>query len=252
MDAMTMPTGRRDAYEVLTAPIVVLVGHFGSGKSEIALNLAFGMRERGRDVSLVDLDVVKPYFRCRLAREELRSKGIQLVAPEGDRFYADLPIIVPQVRGALSRADNENARVIVDAGGDDLGARAFGAMSDLVDPTRAELLFVVNTRRPFAGDQAGLLTMLREVEAAARARVTGLVANTHLMEETTPEIVRSGLAAARELSGATGIPVRFCAVLRRLVDSLGGVDCPLLPIDRHVLPPEKRSRRGPIGRPMGI
>ena len=156
------------------------------------------------------------------------------------------------MRGALSRADNANARVIVDAGGDDLGARAFGAMSDLVDPARADLLFVVNTRRPFAGDQAGLTSMLREVEAAAHARVTGLVANTHLMEETTPEIVRGGLAAARELSASTGIPVRFCAVLRRLVDSVGDADCPLLPIDRHVLPPEKRPRRGPIGRPMGI
>jgi hypothetical protein len=82
--------------------------------------------------------------------------------------------------------------------------------------------------------------------------VTGLVANTHLMEETTPEIVRGGLAAARELSATTGIPVRFCAALRRLVGSLGDLDCPLLPIDRHVLPPEKRPRRGPIGRPMGI
>jgi hypothetical protein len=252
MDAMTTPIGRRDAYEVLTAPIVVLVGHFGSGKSEIALNLAFGMRERGRDVSVVDLDVVKPYFRVRLAREELQSKGITLIAPEDDRFYADLPIIVPQVRGALSRADNANARVIVDAGGDDLGAKAFGAMSDLVDPARADLLFVVNTRRPFAGDQAGLTSMLREVEAAAHATVTGLVANTHLMEETTPEIVRSGLTAARELSATTGIPVRFCAVLRRLADSVRELDCPLLPIDRHVLPPEKRPRRGPVGRPRGI
>src|SRR4030042_207995 len=151
MDAMTTPVDRHDAYAVLTAPIVILVGHFGSGKSEIALNLAFGMRERGRDVSGVDL-----------------------------------------------------------------GAKAFGAMSDLVDPARADLLFVVNTRRPFAGDQAGLTSMLREVEAAAHARVTGLVANTHLMEETTPEIVRGGLAAARQLSASTGIPVRFCAVLRRL------------------------------------
>jgi hypothetical protein len=252
MDAMSVPAGRLDAFETLTTPILILVGHFGSGKSEIALNLAFGMRERGRDVSVVDLDVVKPYFRVRLAREELRAKGIRLVAPEGDRFYADLPIIVPEVRGALSRDDNANARVIVDAGGDDLGVKAFGAMANLVDRERAELLFIVNTRRPFADTQEGLLGMLREVEAAAHATVTGLVANTHLMEETTPEIVRGGLAAARELSAATGIPVRFCAALRRLVGSLADLDCPLLPIDRHVLPPEKRPRRGPIGRPMGI
>src|SRR5512136_2128741 len=126
MDAMTTPVDRHDAYAVLTAPVVILVGHFGSGKSEIALNLAFGMRERGSDVSVVDLDVVKPYFRVRLAREELDAKGITLVVPEGDRFYADLPIIVPQVRGVLSRTLDPNARVIVDAGGADLGARALG------------------------------------------------------------------------------------------------------------------------------
>ena len=247
-----MPAGRRDAIEILTAPLIILVGHFGSGKSEIGLNLAFGMRERGRDVSVVDLDVVKPYFRVRLARAQLQAKGIHLIVPDDERFYADLPIILPQVRGALARTDKENARVIVDAGGDDQGARAFGAMADLVDPARADLLFVVNTRRPFAEDQAGLLAMLRDVQATTRIPVTGLIANTHLMEETTPEIVRSGLVAARDLSATTGIPVRFCAVLRRLADSVRDMDCPLLPIDRHVLPPEKRPRRGPIGRPMGI
>ena len=137
-----MPIGRRDAYAVLTAPIVILVGHFGSGKSEIALNLAFGMRERGRDVTLVDLDVVKPYFRCRLAREELQAKGIQLVAPEGDRFFADLPIIVPQVRGALSRADNTNARVIVDAGGDDLGPGPYELLLSALGACKAMTLFM--------------------------------------------------------------------------------------------------------------
>jgi len=249
---MSRTSAAPSAVDVLAAPVVVLVGHFGSGKTEIALNLAFAMRERGHDVSVVDLDVVKPYFRSRLAREELQAKGIHLVVPDGDRFYADLPIIVPEVRGALSRTDNENARVIVDAGGDDQGVRALGAMADVVDPERTDVLFVVNTRRPFAEDQGGLVTMLREIEAAARLRVTGLVANTHLMEETTADIVLGGLAAARELAAATGIPVRFCAVLRRLVGALESQGCPLLPIDRHVLPPDKRRRRGPLGRPMGI
>jgi len=248
---MTTPVGRRDAFEALSAPLLILVGHFGSGKSEIALNLAFGFAERGREVSVVDLDVVKPYFRVRLARHELHAKGIRLIVPDDERYYADLPIILPQVRGALARDDNGNARVIVDAGGDDQGVRALGAMADLVDPARADLLFVVNIRRPFAEDQAGLLAMLREIEAAARLPITGLVANTHLMEETTPEIVRSGLAAARELSATTGIPLRFCAVLKRFADAVRDEDCPLLLIERHVLPPEKRPRL-PFGRPMGI
>jgi len=94
-----------------------------------------------------------------------------------------------------------------------------------------------------------LLGVLREVEAASRIPVTGLVANTHLMEETTPEIVEGGLAATRELSAATGIPVRFCAALRRLAGTLAGLDCPLLPIDRKLLPPEQRRYRARPGRP---
>ncbi len=75
MEAMTDPSGRLDALETLTAPVVILVGSFGSGKSEIAVNLSLGFAARGQQVNLVDLDVVKPYFRCRAAREEVRGEG---------------------------------------------------------------------------------------------------------------------------------------------------------------------------------
>jgi len=84
---MHTETGFPTALETLTAPVTVLVGHFGAGKSEIAVNLAFGWRERGEAVAVVDLDVVKPYFRSRLLRDEMQARGITLVAPQGDRFY---------------------------------------------------------------------------------------------------------------------------------------------------------------------
>ncbi len=252
MDAMTKPNGRAGACEVLTAPIVILVGHFGSGKSEIAINLALGFAARGDDVSLVDLDVVKPYFRCRAAREEVEAKGIHLIVPDGDRFYADLPIIVPEVKGVLTRSLGAHGRVIVDAGGDDTGARALGSLMDAIDPERSEMLFVVNTRRPFAEDQAALVAMLRDIETAARRRVTGLVANTHLIEETTPEVVREGFAAALTLAATTGIPVRFCAVLKRMVGALTGTDVPILSIERYLLPPEAPGMTGRRRRFAGV
>ena len=252
MDAMNRPDGHAAACDVLNAPIVILVGHFGSGKSEIAINLSLGFGARGQDVSLVDLDVVKPYFRCRAAREEVEARGIHLVAPGGDRFYADLPIVVPEVKGVLTRSLGANGRVVVDAGGDDTGARALGSLMDAIDPERSEMLFVVNTRRPFAEDQAALVAMLRDIETAARRRVTGLVANTHLIEETTPEVVREGLEAARTLAGSTGIPVRFCALLKRMEGTLTGMDVPVLAIERYLLPPEAPSMSARRRRFAGV
>jgi len=121
----------------------------------------------------------------------------------------------------------------------------------MAEPGRAEALFVVNVRRPFAGNRDEILSMMREIEAAARLPVRGLVANTHLMEETTPEVVLEGVRMALELERATGVPLRFCAVLDRLVAALdtslfNGNMCPVLPITRRIVP--FATGRGPLGR----
>lgn len=230
------------ALDALVRPVVILVGHSGSGKTEIAVNLAFGLRNRGAEVALVDLDLVKPYFRCRLAKEDLEARGIRLVAPTGERFYADLPILVPEARTALRDGHGRRSRLIFDVGGEDLGARALGSLSDLVDRPAVEILFVVNANRPFAEDVVSLHTMLRVVQTAARLDVTGLVANTHLMDETTPEIARAGIRAARELETATGLPIRFCAMQRRLAEAFGGPQAtveglPILAMERYIVAP---------------
>ena len=134
------------------------------------------------------------------------------------------------------------SRLILDVGGDDLGARVLGSLSGVVDRPAAEVLFVVNANRPFADDLSSLCAKLRDVEAAARLGVTGLVANTHLLEETTPEIVRAGIRAARELETATGLPLRFCAMQRRLAEAFGGPQVmaeqlPILAMERHIVAP---------------
>jgi hypothetical protein len=233
----------------LTRPVTILVGHFGSGKTEIAINLAFGLRNRGAEVALIDLDLVKPYFRCRLAKDSLEACGIRLVAPAGDRFFADLPILVPEARTAARNGRGSDTRTILDVGGDDLGARVLGSMSGLVDRDAADLLFVVNANRPFAEDLSAMRAMLRDVETAARLEVTGLVANTHLMDETTPGTVRAGIRSAQDLEAATGIPVRFCAMQRGLAAAFGGpdgtVDClPILAMERYIVAPFAPRPRG--------
>jgi len=226
------------AFDALKAPVTILVGHFGSGKSEIAVNLAFGWRARGETVTVVDLDVVKPYFRSRLLREEMQARGITLVAPQDDRFYADLPIVVPEVRGAVGRAMAGEGRAILDVGGADVGSRVLGSMAGLDDPSRAEVVFVVNGNRPFAESPEAVITMLREVEAASRLRVTGLAANTHLINETTPGTVAAGLDLAGAVSRGTGLPVRFWAVMARLVANPADVSpLPWLPLIRQITTP---------------
>lgn len=230
------------ALDLLTRPVTILVGHFGSGKTEIAVNLAFGFRNRGAEVTLVDLDLVKPYFRSRLVKDDLDARGIRLVAPGGERFYADLPILTPEVRAVAGTEAGGKSRVIFDVGGNDLGARVLGSLSDLLDRTATELLFVINTNRPFAEDLPAQRAMLDEVQAVARLPVTGLVANTHLMHETTREIVLGGIRAARELEAATGIPLRFCAMLKEVArtfgESEGSVDdLPRLVMERHIVAP---------------
>jgi hypothetical protein len=237
------------ALDALARPVTILVGHFGSGKTEIAVNLAFGLRNRGAEVTLVDLDLVKPYFRCRLAKDALEARGIRLVAPSGDRFYTDLPILAPEARAAARDKAGLRSRLIFDVGGDDVGARVLGSLSGLLDLRATDVLFVVNTNRPFAEDLPSLRGMLRDIRAAARLDVTGSVANTHLMDETTPETVRGGIRAARELGAATGIPIRFCAMQCHLAEAFGGPQgtaeqLPILAMERHIVAPFALSPPG--------
>ena len=247
---MLTKAGPPTALDALTAPVTVLVGHFGAGKSEIAVNLAFGWRERGDEVAIVDLDVVKPYFRSRLLRDEMAARGITLVVPQDDRFYADLPIVVPEVRGAVGRAMAGHGRAILDVGGADVGSRVLGSIAGLDDPARTDVIFVVNGNRPFADSPDAVIAMLREVERAAKLRVTGLAANTHLINETTHDTVIAGLDLAGAVSRATGLPVRFWAMLRHLApDPAAFSPLPWLPLTRQITTPLDPRPHGARRRP---
>lgn len=231
--------------------MTVLVGHFGSGKTEIAINLAFALRALERDVTLVDLDVVKPYFRSRSALEALTACGVDVVVPPGETFHADLPIVLPEVRGAVGRATAGSGQVIIDVGGAEVGARVLGSIPGLDDPAVTDTLFVVNGRRPFAETVDAVLRMFDEVQRAARLRVTGLISNTHLMNETTVDVVREGMVLASALRERTGVPIRAHAVLStlasRVADGEGGAfadGAPILAIDRHIMPPLDLRRSG--------
>ena len=223
-----------DLLKSFTCPTLVLVGHFGSGKTEIAVNLALALAAERPAVNLVDLDLVKPYFRCRLARDAVGPRGVRLVAPEGEYFHSDLPILMPEIAGLLQRDDQ---LTILDVGGDDTGARVLGALRGAIRDGQYELLLVVNARRPGTATAVATVAVLDEIEAAAHLRVTGLVSNTHLMAETTPAIVREGLALCREVTALTGRRTRFVCAEQALAPQLSDLDAPLLPLTRHIVPP---------------
>ena len=237
----------------------MVVGNYGSGKTEVAVNLALQLAAAGRRVQIADLDLVNPYFRCREARELMEGHGIRVVVPPGAQAFADLPIILPEIRGMLDPP--EGTTTIFDVGGDDAGAKALSAFQPVIAPGSYELWQVINSKRPFTDSARGCLEMQRALEASSRLSVTGLLANSHLIDETTPETVLEGWRTAAEVAERTGQPVRCVAVMEHLADApeLRAIDAPLLRMRRTMLPPWARrdddalpaSRPVPIGKPPG-
>jgi len=216
--------------------ITLFTGTYGSGKSETAVSYSHHLLDLGYAVKILDLDVVNPYFRCREAAEELEKRGAVVVAPKGANFFADLPIVLPEIRGSFG---DDRTAVVGDLGGDDVGARVLGSLADVVDAEQTELFYVINRNRPFTSTVEGCRKILAQVEAASRLTVDGLVSNTHLMDETTPEQILEGYRLTCEVSRATGIPVSLVTIETRLAGQVDPAlfDCPLLPLRRALLPP---------------
>lgn len=220
-----------------TERIVLIVGNYGSGKTEVAVNMAILLAARGK-VSIADLDIVNPYFRCREARSEMETHGVTVINPHGGYEAADLPIILPEIRGAVLGGDGT---LIFDVGGDDVGARVLSSLTDVLADAPCSVLQVVNARRPFTDTVEGCLRIKNDIEAASRLRITGLVSNTHLLDETDRGTVLEGLQLVREVEKAAGLPIAFVTVnedLRQEFD-VYAAGCPILWIKRRMLPPWK-------------
>lgn len=219
------------------AAIMGFVGNYGSGKTEVAVNTALQLAATGRQVNVADLDIVNPYFRCRQALGPLEERGVRVLVPRGANIHAELPILLPEVRGLLSRPDEVS---ILDVGGDDVGARALSHLApDFPPPTEYKLLQVINRQRPFTDTVEGCLRMRDQIEQSSRLRVTGLVANNHLMDETTPDIIEQGHEFACEVAERAGVSVELVVVSSHLVGEveMSGFDAPVLVIDRQMTPP---------------
>jgi len=217
--------------------ILMIAGGYGSGKTEVAVNLAIEAAKTIGRVRLADLDLVNPYFRCREAAALMEGHGVRLVAPPGIKAFADLPIILPEI-AALFRPEPD-ALNILDVGGDDVGSRVLASFRSRIGDEPYELWMVINACRPFTNTVKGCLRMQAEIETASRLKVTGLIANAHLIGETRGEIIEKGWRLAEEVSAQNGLPVKFVTVMENVQDQMGDIhiSAPIFPLKRFMLPP---------------
>lgn len=226
--------------------VTLFCGGYGSGKTEIAVNFALHLAASGRRVSLADLDIVNPYFRSREVRAELRERGIKVLVPDESLVGADLPIVQPEIKGAVESRDGV---VVLDVGGDPAGSRVLAGMAGAITSRGYASLFVVNSRRPQTRTAPQVERMIAEIGQASGVPVTGAVVNSHLIEETTVDTVREGIELARQVERDTGIPVAFVAVEERLLNcqlEIANWKLPVMVLCRHMLKPwEEKARPGP-------
>ena len=186
----------------------VIVGHFGSGKTEISLNIAFNAAKDSKKVTLVDLDIVNPYFRTAERFRELEAAGIRLLNPSFVTSGVEIPALPAEIYSAFS---DDSDLVIFDVGGDAAGAIALGQYYRFFSKIPAESLevsYVINARRPFSADLEGNLEMINSVRPAARMKIDNLINNTNLSQETSVRELIDGYKLVGEVSEATGLPVR--------------------------------------------
>ncbi len=231
--------------------VILFTGNYGSGKTEVSVNVATAFATSGQDVSIVDLDLVNPYFRCREAREMMEDLGIQVIAPGGDLHNADLPILMPEVAGSLEK---NSGTTILDVGGDNVGATVLAALKVAFRRIPYEMFFVLNMNRPFTDTVDGAMRLIDEIEAASRLEVTAIAGNTHLMDETDLDMVKRGADFSLEVGAKRGIDVRFvtapehhlvkAGIIQELNDEsylrtveVPDISVPVLSLRRIMLPP---------------
>lgn len=214
--------------------VTLLCGHYGSGKTNIAVNMALELKKQYDNVAVADLDIVNPYFRTKDSAEEFKNNGIRLIVSEYANSNLDIPAL-PQDMYAIT--DDKALRVVIDVGGDDRGALALGRIAPkLIEENDYEMLLVINKYRPLTPDAASTLEVMQEIEAAGGMRFTGIVNNSNLGAETTAEDVLASVEYADEVSRATGLPIIATSVEERLYGELSGMIENLFPMKLQARP----------------
>lgn len=206
--------------------ITLFAGHYGSGKTNIAVNYAMRLANEGKRVCIADLDIVNPYFRTKDSEAELREAGVELISPRFANSNVDLPALPPESYRPIR---DKSVFGVLDIGGDDRGAYALGRFADAIrEENDYRMALVVNCYRPLTETVEGAIEILREIEAAAGLAFTCIVNNSNLGGETTAETVRASLPFVEELCRRTGLPLWMHTAEASVARELSGL--PLMPL----------------------
>ncbi len=214
--------------------LTLLCGHYGSGKTNVAVNLAFYLKQQYNNLVVADLDIVNPYFRTKDSLEDFKANGIELICSE----YANTNVDIPALPADMYRlTEDKTLTAIIDVGGDDRGAYALGR---LVPEIKAEdnfdMLMVINGYRPLTPDAQSTIEVMREIETACGLKFTGLVNNSNLGEETTAQSVLNSVSYANEVSKLSGLPIVMTTVKAELADQLNSTINDILPLKLQAKP----------------
>ena len=227
------------------APICIVTGHYGVGKTNLALNLALACAAAGETAVLADLDLVNPYFRSSDYPEVLAAAGVQLVAPTFAHSNLDTPSIGGRLFAEIELALGQpGQRLIVDVGGDDAGATALGRfaapLQQALEQGRAHMLYAVNVYRNLTFEAGEAAAVLREIEAASHLRATGIVNNSHLCGEECADDVATGRRWARSVAEELGLPLVATTAPAQVFESCDSCEAgsePIVRVGRYVNTP---------------
>ncbi|HAN44833.1 MAG TPA: cobalamin biosynthesis protein CobQ [Ruminococcaceae bacterium] len=186
--------------------LTIVTGHYGSGKTNLSVNLALDIKAKGNDVVLVDLDIVNPYFRSADFVELMQKHDIQTINPIYANTNLDLPALSPQISAAL----DTDKHIIIDVGGDDAGAAALGRYAQQIKALDGHnMLYVVNCFRYLTRDAVDAVKILREIEAVSRLEATYIVNNSNLAGATSLADVSDSMAYAKKVCDIANLPLLF-------------------------------------------
>ena len=208
--------------------LTLFAGHYGSGKTNIAVNYALHLAKAGKQVCIADLDIVNPYFRTADSAAVLEEAGVHLISPQFANTNVDLPALPAE---AYRLVTDKSIYGIMDIGGDDRGAYALGryvpAMKEEGDYRMA---FVANCYRPLTRTPEEAMEVMREIEEACGLRFTHIVNNSNLASETTADTVLDSLSYMEKLSAISGLPIWLTTVEKTVAAELIGKIPNVLPL----------------------
>ena len=200
--------------------LTILCGHYGSGKTNVAVNLAYALKQHCERVTIADLDIVNPYFRTKDSSDDFAARGIGLICSEYANSNVDMPALPPEMYAVT---DDRSLTVVLDIGGDDRGALALGRLAPKIrEENDYAMLMVINRYRPLTPDAPSTYEVMQEIEQACGIRFTGLINNSNLGVETTAQTVMDSVAYAREVEALTGVPLVLTTARQDLCAELGG------------------------------